>query len=649
MTPRNFDKKSSPLISLKGITKEYHNGDNNTVVLHGVDLEIYAGEFIAIVGSSGSGKSTLMNIIGCLDVPSSGSYTLMGRDVAQMNPEELSQERRSSFGFVFQSYNLIHSLTALQNVEMPAIYSGMQKEERIERAQSFLDELGLSHRLSYYPSQLSGGQQQRVSIARALMNGAEVILADEPTGALDSQSGKEVMALLKELSNKGYTIILITHDAEVAANAKRVIEIKDGHLLKNPPPARAQEIKTIEHVTPHDSLLVELIESTQGALNSLRMNLVRTLLTLLGIVIGVSSVIAMLAIGDGAKQSVLNRISAMGTNLLIIRPGMPNTRGHSTITTLVPEDVSAINRLENIIAAVPETRKGITVRYKNSDHTTTLNATTRHYPLVRNWSVAQGSFFTKEDENNIAKVAIIGESVKTALFGKREALGEFIIIDNILFQIVGVMSKRGASAFGDDEDDIIFTPFSTGRVHLLGENTLRNVTVALDDLSIMEQTVENIKTLLIQRHNAEDFRIINMASLIENATETQNTLTILLGSIAAISLLVGGIGVMNIMLVSVSERTKEIGIRMACGARRSDIMQQFLIESLVVSAFGGLIGVVLGVGISFLAEYFGMPIYHSLTPIILAFGSAFLTGLIFGYLPAKKAANLSPVVALASE
>ncbi len=649
MTPRNFDKKSSPLISLEGITKEYHNGDNNTVVLHGVDLEIYAGEFIAIVGSSGSGKSTLMNIIGCLDVPSSGSYTLMGRDVAQMNPEELSQERRSSFGFVFQSYNLIHSLTALQNVEMPAIYSGMQKEERIERAQSFLDELGLSHRLSYYPSQLSGGQQQRVSIARALMNGAEVILADEPTGALDSQSGKEVMALLKELSNKGYTIILITHDAEVAANAKRVIEIKDGHLLKNPPPARAQEIKAIEHVTPHDSLLVELIESTQGALNSLRMNLVRTLLTLLGIVIGVSSVIAMLAIGDGAKQSVLNRISAMGTNLLIIRPGMPNTRGHSTITTLVPEDVSAINRLENIIAAVPETRKGITVRYKNSDHTTTLNATTRHYPLVRNWSVAQGSFFTKEDENNIAKVAIIGESVKTALFGKREALGEFIIIDNILFQIVGVMSKRGASAFGDDEDDIIFTPFSTGRVHLLGENTLRNVTVALDDLSIMEQTVENIKTLLIQRHNAEDFRIINMASLIENATETQNTLTILLGSIAAISLLVGGIGVMNIMLVSVSERTKEIGIRMACGARRSDIMQQFLIESLVVSAFGGLIGVVLGVGISFLAEYFGMPIYHSLTPIILAFGSAFLTGLIFGYLPAKKAANLSPVVALASE
>lgn len=246
-------------------------------------------------------------------------------------------------------------------------------------------------------------------------------------------------------------------------------------------------------------------------------------------------------------------------------------------------------------------------------------------------------------------MAVIGQSVKSALFGKRDALGEFIIIDNILFQIIGVMEKRGASAFGDDEDDIIFTPFTTGRVHLLGENTLRNVTVALDNLDLMEQTVENIKTLLIQRHNMEDFRIINMASLIENATETQNTLTILLGSIAAISLLVGGIGVMNIMLVSVSERTKEIGIRMACGARRSDILQQFLIESLVVSAFGGLIGVILGVGISFLAEYFGMPIYHSLTPVILAFGSAFLTGLIFGYLPAKKAASLSPVVALASE
>ena len=644
-----FNPRTTPLISLKGITKEYHNGDNNSVVLHGVDLDIYAGEFIAIVGSSGSGKSTLMNIVGCLDEPTNGSYTLMSQDVSLMNKEELSQQRRSSFGFVFQSYNLIHSLNAIQNVEMPAIYSGMHKEERQERAKKLLSELGLSHRLEYYPSQLSGGQQQRVSIARALMNGAEIILADEPTGALDSKSGKEVMALLQELSSRGYTIILITHDAEVAKHAHRVIEIKDGHLLTNPPAQVIKNINPIEKITSHDSLLIELIESTQGALNSLKMNLVRTLLTLLGIVIGVASVIAMLAIGDGAKHSVLDRISAMGTNLLIIRPGMPNTRGRSDISSLIVEDGYAIDKLDNILASAPETKKSITVRYKNSDQTSTLNATTSDYPLVRNWEVASGSFFTQEDENNIAKVAVIGESVKKALFANSDPLGEFIIIDNILFQVIGVMATRGASAFGEDEDDVVFTPFSTGSLHLIGEKRLRNITVALEELSTIDETEENIKNLLIQRHNMEDFRIRNMASLIEDATATQNTLTILLGSIAAISLLVGGIGVMNIMLVSVTERTKEIGIRMACGARRRDILQQFLIESLVVSAFGGLLGVAIGVTISVVAEYFGMPIYYSLSPILLAFASAFLTGLIFGFLPAKKAANLSPVVALASE
>lgn len=643
------ESQTQALISLRGITKEYKNGANATVVLHDVALDIYAGEFIAIVGSSGSGKSTLMNIIGCLDTPSSGSYTLMGEDVALMDREELSQQRRESFGFVFQSYNLIHSLTAMQNVEMPAIYSGIPKEQRQKRAQKLLTDLGLSHREDYYPSQLSGGQQQRVSIARALMNGGEIILADEPTGALDSKSGKEVMALLKELSSCGYTIILITHDSQVAKEAQRVIEIKDGHLIKNPDPIETKKEKNTPTNSYKNSLFTELIESTQGALNSLRMNIVRTLLTLLGIVIGVASVIAMLAIGDGAKQSVLDRISSMGTNLLLIYPGMPNTRGRSDISSLIIEDVYAINELDNIIAAIPETRKSVTIRHKNSDQTSTINATTHDYPLVRNWSVESGSFFTQEDEKNIAKVAVIGKTVQKALFGEREALGEFIIIDNILFQIIGIMSSRGASAFGADEDDVVITPFSTGSLHIIGEQKLRNITVALDELSLMEQTEESIKELLIQRHNIEDFRIRNMASLIEDATATQNTLTILLGSIAAISLLVGGIGVMNIMLVSVTERTKEIGIRMACGARQSDILLQFLIESLVVSAFGGLLGVFLGLGISTAVEYFGMPIVYSLMPILLAFASAFFTGLIFGYLPAKKASNLSPVIALASE
>lgn len=645
----SFNRLQTPLISLKGITKEYKNGDSNSVVLHGIDLDIYSGEFIAIVGSSGSGKSTLMNIIGCLDKSTSGNYMFMSQDISTLNKSSLSELRRESFGFVFQNYNLIHSLNALQNVEMPAIYSGQETQERHSRAHRFLDHLGLSHRVQYYPSQLSGGQQQRVSIARALMNGGEIILADEPTGALDSKSGTEVMALLKELSSQGYTIILITHDKEVAKEAHRVIEIKDGYLLENPEPIQPTQTPKIEHIESHDSLLIELIESTQAAFRSLKMNILRTLLTLLGIVIGVASVIAMLAIGDGAKYSVLDRISSMGTNLLIIRPGMPNTRGRGDISTLVVEDVYAINELDNILAAVPETKKSITIRYKNSDQTSTLNATTSDYPLVRNWELSSGSFFTPEDEQNIAKVAVIGESVKKALFAQRDPLGEFIIIDNILFQIIGVMAVRGASAFGEDEDDVVFTPFSTGSLHLIGEQKLRNITVALDELSLMDTTEASIKNLLIQRHNIEDFRIRNMASLIEDATATQNTLTILLGSIAAISLLVGGIGVMNIMLVSVTERTKEIGIRMACGARERDILEQFLIEALVVSALGGFLGVGIGLGISALAGYLGMPVYYSLTPVFLAFASAFLTGLLFGYLPAKKAASLSPVLALASE
>lgn len=644
-----FNILKEPLISLRNIKKIYKNAELESIVLNDINLDIYAGEFVAIVGSSGSGKSTLMNILGCLDKSSSGTYHFMGEDVSSLNKSQLSSLRREAFGFVFQSYNLIHSLDASQNVEMPAIYAGLHEELRKKRAAELLEYLGLSNRLHYRPSQLSGGQQQRVSIARALMNGGQIILADEPTGALDSKSGEEVIELLQELSSRGHTIILITHDMGIARHAHRIIEIKDGTLLSNPEPILPVELPKIERLQAHNSLLVEIAESTRGAIRSLRMNLFRTLLTLLGIMIGVASVIAMLAIGDGAKYSVLKRISAMGTNLLIIRPGMPNARGFANIVTLVSEDVEAINELDNIIAAVPETKRNVTVRFGNNDQSTSMNATTRHYPLVRNWSVAKGSFFTDEDEKNIAKVAVIGESVKVALFGEKEALGKFVIINNILFQIIGVMSTRGASAFGEDEDDVIFVPFSTGSLYIIGEKHLRNITVALEDLSIMEQTEKSIQTLLIRRHAIEDFRIRNMASLIEDAEQTQNTLTILLGSIAAISLLVGGIGVMNIMLVSVTERTKEIGVRMACGARERDILMQFLIESLVVSALGGIVGVVLGLGVSMVVESFGTPIYYSFMPVILAFGSAFMTGLIFGYLPAKKAANLDPVVALATK
>jgi len=640
-----------PLISLRNISRRFLNGDIETEILHGIDLDVYAGEFVAIIGASGSGKSTLMNIIGCLDHPSSGSYYFMGEDVSTFGRDELARLRREDFGFVFQSYNLIAGATASENVEVPAVYSGMPPGERHARAQQLLQELGLEARLDHRPNQLSGGQQQRVSIARALMNGGRIILADEPTGALDSKSGADVMRLLSELSEQGHTIVLITHAREVAEHAHRVIEIRDGTILSDPgpQPTREKEPDFTSHVD-RSSRLVDILEASKTAVRALRTNVFRTILTLLGIVIGVASVIAMMAIGDGATQAVVERISAMGSNLMMVRPGAPNQRGRSTIATLVPEDVVAIRELPNVLAAVPEQGSSVTVRYGNVDHRTEVNGTSADYPLARAWPVASGTFFTADDEISYAAVAVLGQTVAEALFAGRDPLGEFILVNNIPFQIIGVLTPKGATGWGQDQDDVIFTPFTTASLRISGQTFLRNITVAVENVADIDATQEAVHDLLLLRHGGvEDFQIRNMASIIESVSETQNTMTILLGSIAAISLLVGGIGVMNIMLVSVTERTREIGIRMATGARMRNILQQFLIEALTVSALGGVIGVVIGLGAARVISAFGTPVQYSLTPTILAFGCAFATGLVFGYLPARKAARLDPVVALSSE
>ncbi|PKO80282.1 MAG: macrolide ABC transporter permease/ATP-binding protein MacB [Betaproteobacteria bacterium HGW-Betaproteobacteria-13] len=613
-------RTAQPLIELGGITRSFVNGEVETQVLHGIDLQIYPGEFVAIMGASGSGKSTLMNLLGCLDRPSSGTYRFMGQDVADLDRDELARLRREAFGFVFQSYNLIGGSSARENIEVPAIYSGTPPQERHERAEALLTTLGLEGRGHHRPNQLSGGQQQRVSIARALMNGGRIILADEPTGALDSKSGEEVMKLLRTLSAEGHTIILITHAPEVAALAQRVIEIRDGRIVSDPGPVRA-----------------------------LRSNLFRSALTLLGIVIGVASVIAMLAIGDGAKAKVVNQISAMGTNLLNIRPGAPNQRGRDTTATLVIEDVRAISDLPNVLASVPEQSTGITLRTGNLDHRTSANATSWDYSYARKWPVASGTFFSADDEARYAAVAVIGQTVANAVFPRTDPVGEYLLVNNIPFQVVGVMTAKGATSWGADQDDIVFVPFTTGSLRLTGQRHLRNITVAVDDVGAIDQTQAAVHNLLLTRHGVEDFQIRNMASIIETVSATQNTLTILLGTVAAISLLVGGIGVMNIMLVSVTERTREIGIRMATGARMKNILQQFLIEALVVSSLGGAIGVGVGLGSAAIIALFDTPIEYSLAPVVLAFGCAFATGLIFGYLPARKAARLDPVVALASE
>ncbi|SFX17171.1 MacB family efflux pump subunit [Marinospirillum alkaliphilum] len=637
-----------PLIQLQGLTRSFSNGDQTLQVLKGLDLTIHDGEFVAIIGSSGSGKSTLMNLLGCLDRPTSGEYLFRGQPVSTLSKDELARLRREAFGFVFQSYHLLPGTPAVNNVELPAIYAGEPPAERRQRALELLARLGLSDRAWHLPGQLSGGQQQRVSIARALMNGGQVILADEPTGALDSHSGQEVMKLLRELSDQGHTLLLITHDPEVAAHADRIIEIRDGEIIHD----SGSSIQTSQQHTPGASRerpLLDIWEATKAAFTALHRNLFRTLLTLLGIVIGVASVIAMLAIGDGARHEVVERISAMGSNLLLVRPGGPNQRGRWP-ATLVPEDVTAINQqIPNLLAAIPELSRSATLRYGNQDASTEINATSADFPIARQWPVAQGTFFSHEDDTQFATVAVIGQTVARNLFPGRSPLGEYVMADGTLLQVIGVMSARGASPMGQDQDDVVLVPFNTGSLRIFGQRHLRNVTVAVDDVSRMDETEAAIHSLLLARHGIEDFQIRNMASLIDNVTETQNTFTLLLGSVAAISLLVGGVGVMNIMLVSVTERTREIGIRLATGARTRNILQQFLIEALTISALGGLIGVAIGLGTAWLVGYLGTAVHFSVFPVVLAFCCAFATGLIFGYLPARKAAHLDPVRALSTE
>lgn len=654
--------KQPPLIRLENLTRSFSNGDQTLQVLKGLSLTIEEGEFVAIIGSSGSGKTTLMNLLGCLDRPTSGGYWFRGQSVAGLSRDELANLRRDAFGFVFQSYHLLAGTPAVNNVELPAIYAGKSPSERRERAIELLTRLGLEERINHLPNQLSGGQQQRVSIARALMNGGQIILADEPTGALDSKSGKEVMQLLRELSDQGHTLILITHDPKVAAHADRIIEMSDGEIVsdeKNTVEETSINLDAVEkpavekltiEKTAKEKTLIDIWESTKAAFTSLHRNLFRTLLTLLGIVIGVASVIAMLAIGDGAKNEIVERISSLGSNLLLVRPGAPNTRGRWSVATLVPEDVAAINaEVPNLIAAIPELTGSQTLRYGNRDTSTEMNATSSDFPLVRQWSIEEGTFFTEEDENLYATVAVIGKTVAKDLFAGSSPLGEYVMAGGTLLQVIGVMSERGASPMGQDQDDVVLVPYTTGSLRIFGQRHLRNVTVAVDDVSRIDETQDAVFDVVLARHGTEDFQIRNMASLIENVTETQNTFTLLLGSVAAISLLVGGVGVMNIMLVSVNERTREIGIRLATGARTQNILQQFLIEALTISAFGGLIGVVLGLGTAWLVGYLGTPVYFSIFPVVLAFACAFATGLIFGFLPARKAAHLDPVKALSSE
>ncbi|NTJ68524.1 MacB family efflux pump subunit [Agrobacterium rhizogenes] len=644
------------LLSLRNISKSYVNGDLSTAVLHDVSLDITTGEFVAIIGQSGSGKSTLMNILGCLDQPSGGEYRIDGEPVSQLQDDDLATLRRKTFGFVFQSYNLIATATAKENVEVPAIYSGMSAQARHERADALLRSLNLADRLHHRPSQLSGGQQQRVSIARALMNGGRVILADEPTGALDSASGSDVMALLRSMNDKGHTIIVVTHSRSIAEQADRLIELHDGRIVsdrrRKKPESMVRSPLAEQPAVEGSAAIADMGEAVKMALRSLRANLFRTILTLLGIIIGVCSVVAMLAIGTGVQESILNRITAMGSNLLIVHPSMASFRGNidNAGATLISADADAMLAIPNVAFAVPEMQKAVTIRRGGIDYRTTANGIVPQFTAAKSWQVLRGEFLNQQDVDAYAPVAALGQTVAKALFTEGEnPIGQYVLVDQVPFQVIGVMTEKGAGAGINDQDDVVLVPLTTGSVRLFGARNVRSITVQVEDSAAIEATENAIQKLLDERHKRQDTQVTNMSSVRETFASTFTTMKLFLGCVAAISLVVGGIGIMNIMLVSVSERTREIGVRMATGARRRDILWQFITETLVVSIVGGMIGIACGIGIGLLARLAGLPVSFTPGPILLALACSFLTGLLFGLLPAHKASRLHPAVALSSD
>lgn len=652
------------MISFKNVSKTYQMGKVEVKALQDVSLTVEPGEFIAIMGPSGSGKSTLLHILGFLDRPDSGEYLFYEKNVNVLNDNELANLRNQLAGFVFQQFHLLRKINALNNVHLPRIY-GAAGRTPDKDALKQLEIVGLGDRANHRPNELSGGQQQRVAIARALINDPMIIFADEPTGNLDSKSEHDILGILKSLNEQGKTIIMVTHEAEIAKYANRIIKMRDGKIISDEKKSRVTKFYE-SHKAIKEILLAkrsslnneELIGYFKQAINTMFSNRVRSFLSMLGILVGVGAVIAMLALGTGAKESIGERLKSLGSNLLAVRGGSSKHRGVASgvdaVTRFTTNDVEKIESLKPLVKRVSGVVSGSAqIVYKNENWNTRVEGVGYNYGEIRATLPEVGRWFMPEEMNKRQKVAVIGTTILKKLFGTTNPLGKIIKINRINFRVIGIAPEKGFLG-PRDHDDVIYIPLTTAMYRVFGKDYLDGMYVEVSDSSLTSKAQKQIEEIIKKQHrlyqDEDTFHIRDMSEIQEMLSSTMKTMSLLLGIIAAISLVVGGIGIMNIMLVSVTERTREIGLRKAVGARRIDIMAQFLVESIVMTLSGGILGIVIGSLAAFGLSYFaGWAVKITMFSVVLATTFSVAVGLFFGLWPAKKASQLDPVEALRYE